>query len=488
MPIGARALSLLLLLASISVAVGCNDANGASALLVEMVSSSGDNPADGVVDGTLTVEVRQGDRVLSCGDGRCSSPIRNGVFDLTFPIESFTELTAIHARMEGGPHALVGATPIFSPFGEGIDVGYAVSVVMGEPGHCEPLTVPRITSTGRIRLSAARRDAAAVTRRNLVLVVGGVEDGAVASGRVDFVDQIIVQSDPLDPIPRAVGRARGLGLTEDDSIFLSDGGGVSYHHPPSGPPAPSGIAGLHEGAGFASALASLSLALAAGGAAVLGGSDGSGTAVADVTWLDATGRRSGLGVLTTPRAFAVARDVSGALVVVGGAARGEPPAERFGAFESGAGVPFGSGEIPDGSGGYLARSPSGRTLLWIGWADATGAASTQTILLRDCATACDVGDGPTWDRARLDTAGIETAAGAFWVVGGTDSAFIDRVVWNDETPRIEEGPNLASERPERAGATVFEHASGIVTVAGGEGPDGLRDDIELCFPDVLDPI
>jgi hypothetical protein len=40
----------------------------------------------------------------------------------------------------------------------------------------------------------------------------------------------------------------------------------------------------------------------------------------------------------------------------------------------------------------------------------------------------------------------------------------------------------------RAEASVAPLASGLFLVAGGEGVEGLRDDLELCFPSALDPI
>jgi hypothetical protein len=73
-----------------------------------------------------------------------------------------------------------------------------------------------------------------------------------------------------------------------------------------------------------------------------------------------------------------------------------------------------------------------------------------------------------------------------WLIGGRDpigapSAFVDLVHWQGDSVVIEPGPDLSTPR---AGAAAFEHASGIVTVAGG---DGLAS-FEECFPPALDPL
>ena len=70
-----------------------------------------------------------------------------------------------------------------------------------------------------------------------------------------------------------------------------------------------------------------------------------------------------------------------------------------------------------------------------------------------------------------------------WIVGGEGSDEVDRVVWDGSTPRFEAGPTLAEAR---TGAAVFEQASGIVTVVGGEGPEGLSRSVEQCMPAGLD--
>jgi hypothetical protein len=111
------------------------------------------------------------------------------------------------------------------------------------------------------------------------------------------------------------------------------------------------------------------------------------------------------------------------------------------------------------------------------------------VLLTGC-PACAVSEGPPWARARAGAAGVATRAGVLWLIGGDEggaaSAATDRVVWSEGAPRIEPGPDLVAARSE---AAVIEHASGIVSVFGGRGADGARDDVELCLSqDGLDPL
>ena len=88
--------------------------------------------------------------------------------------------------------------------------------------------------------------------------------------------------------------------------------------------------------------------------------------------------------------------------------------------------------------------------------------------------------------ARAGASGALTAAGALWIVGGDGDARVDRVVFGADGPAIV--PNAFPLSGPRADAMVVEQASGVVVVIGGEGPDGVRGDVELCFPPELDPL
>lgn len=144
-----------------------------------------------------------------------------------------------------------------------------------------------------------------------------------------------------------------------------------------------------------------------------------------------------------------------------------------------------SGTIADSTGGWIAVSPSRQTFL------AIGGSGSETTIFRGC-PACVGEPGPMWTRARAGASAVQTAAGALWIVGGDDSALIDRVVWRDEGWRevpeiIEETFTLTTPRD---GAAVVEHASGVVTIIGGENTvSGMLDTVEVCTPPgALDPL
>ena len=447
---------MLLLTLSAFGLCACEGTNSPG-VTIELVDPAGDNAAFGIVEGTLSVEVRQGDSLL-CADG-CESPIRGGEFRLGLPLESLTEPTTIHGRISGADSpTTVGAVTRFTVAGEFLETAEVpVRMVMMQAGRCEPLTLPNISSEGRPRLVEPRRDAAAIVRRNLVMLAGGVGPSG-GSARVDFFDQVVVEMrPPLDspPLDQPLGITRGLALSEDESLVVGDTAWLYVSQ--RGPPAPTPVA-LHEGADGTSALVLLGSA-----AGVIGGTD-----TDQITWFSARGTDLGTGALLQPRSGAIAAAGANGALVVGGAEGGEwiqrPPLLST-AIDG----------LPDRSGGWIATSPSGRTFLWIG---ATGA---ETWLIEGCPEACEASLSPLrWETARSGAAATQTAAGVLWIVGGDgDSRQVDLVRWDGETPRLSTGPELSSGR---AGATVVEQVSGVVLVIGGERADGFLHDAEICTP------
>lgn len=232
-----------------------------------------------------------------------------------------------------------------------------------------------------------------------------------------------------------------------------------YERQVQGPPAPAQVT-VHEGAGFASALA-----LVNNTAAVIGGTD-----TDQVSWFTARTPFPAT-TLTTPRAFpAAAAGAEGVLVVGGG-----PGAEWI----TITGAPVFIDGVPDSVGGWVTASPSGQTFLAIGGSGAV------TTIFRGC-PACVAEPGPEWTRARDGASAVRTEAGVLWIVGGDDSALVDLVRWEGEMPMVSPGPDLSQPR---AGAAVAEHASGVVFVVGGENAEGMLAEAELCTPaEGLDPL
>ncbi|MGE3634976.1 MAG: hypothetical protein AB7P00_34060, partial [Sandaracinaceae bacterium] len=437
------------------------------------------------------VTVEEGGAIAECPDMRCVAEISRGEFSLDFPVTTVTALTRVQAEITGAPALRVGASPFFGfneGLGEGVTVNdLAIRIPMLTPGACTSLDAPNVSVTGLPLLAAPRRDAGVAVRRNIALVVGGIE-ATGPSGRVDRYDQAVTEV-PLELAPvEAMGPTRGVALDEDNSLFV---GQVALHFVPgdgmdgsgAGPPEAE-VFGVHPGASARSAL----IAISGTQAAVVGGVGSDG-----VTWVTLDGA---LAIVTAVHALAevredpaVARVGNGALVV-GGAPDRALGAELIVPGSDGAPVAV-EGTLPAGSGGWLIPSPDSRTLLWIGRVERDGAgglvAPTDTVLLSGCPTACTASAGPTWDRARTGAASVRTLAGDQWLVGGDGPLGVanDRVRWSGSTPRIEPAPDLVHAR---SGASVVEHGSGIIAVLGGESEDGLRADVELCLPDPgLDP-
>ncbi|HJL20528.1 MAG TPA: hypothetical protein RMH99_33030 [Sandaracinaceae bacterium LLY-WYZ-13_1] len=480
-----------ILLASIplaSLAWGCDDSGGAMGPTVELIDPSGQNAAADVVSGTLTVEVSQDGRRVDCGGDTdlCRGPVENGGFDLTLPIRTLEGITVVHARLDGGEASRIGATPRFDPFRDGLG-GLPIRLVMGRPGECAPLTPLAESGAGTVlRLPRPVRDAAVAVRRNIGLVLGGSE-AAGGSSQVTRFDQLVVQSLPLEDTASPAGPARGLALSDDDSVVVADGGAWHFRlalTSEEASPIPREPITLHAGAGFASAVVDRGF----DGGVVLGGAI-DGAAVDGVTWIDEDGDPDGAPTrLAVPRRFPAAVALDGGVLVVGGGADGEPRAEWLVAGEDGVAL-GGVDGLPRASGGHLLPSPSGDAALWIGFEREDGTASPRTYLVSGCPAACAVEEAFAWDRPRLDTAHASTDEGRHWLVGGLDgdgpSRAVDVVAWRAGDLERTDGPPLQTAR---AGALAFEHASGVVTVAGGEGEAGLLADFEHCTPASLDPL
>lgn len=466
---------LLLLLAA------C-EGSGDRVITVELIDpGTGGNPALGVVSGTVTVEVREGGELRTCDGEPCAAAIERGEFTLELPLGSFETLSRVQGRIEGGPEVLVGAAPPFGFdefFGSGQTVEtLAVRIPMLELGaaRCTPFEAPNVSVGGLPVMSAPRRGAGVAVRRNIALVVGGLE-AAGPSERVDFFDHAAAEMrPPLDPVS-PMGPTRGLTMSADESLFVG-GSAFRFRRAQMGPPSAVSVA-LHPGASGLSALVATESAFA-----VVGGQSSDG-----LSWLELTG--GGVAVdaehrLAAPRTDPAAAPLPGGdLLVLGGAEAGMPTAELVPAGGDGEPASF-AADVPQGRGGWLHPSPDGARFLWVGRVLEDGTVATDTVLLTGCPD-CSVAPGPEWARARAEASGTTTEAGVLWIVGGVGSTSTDRVSWVGAAPAIEPGPELTHPR---AGASVVEHASGVVAVFGGHDGDGLRDDLELCLAaGGLDPL
>lgn len=462
--------SLVPLLALLAAA--CEGGGSFAYYDVRIVDPSGAFPVD---DGTITVTVTQDGQALECDDGPCTAAIRDGAFmGLELPLPSFDAMTEIAVEMSDGTERWIGATPPFQLHGEGIDFTATARVVVARPSSCEVLTLDGFSSRDRPMLDPPRANAAAVVRRNLVLLAGGEKTDGSADDHVTRFDQLLIDTDPLPTWnePEDIGAARGLTISEDVSLVIGDRGSFVFKRDPNGPPRADSLA-LHEGAGFASAVVPLPV-----GGAVIGGQ-----ATRGISWISAYGAADRSRRLAIERTAPVAARLGEGILVVGGHREGEPAAEWL--TISGDGEPRDIPSLPAASGGVLFPSPDGAAALWIGYEQA-GVTSADTFVIRCAERECTAEPGPiTWDRARSDFASVITAAGTLWLIGGEASAAddpspVDIVRWVGGVPQIEAGPDLPANN---RGAVAFEHAAGIVTIAGGRDIAGQ---LVMCFPSELE--
>lgn len=445
-------------------AAACDQGSSNPVFQIEILDAEGKFP---VQRGELTVRVMQEGEPLDCNGEPCRADIVDGQFSLDMLPESIVDMTEIQVELvDDEGDRWIGATPAFRPFGEKLDLVGSVTAVVGPPSTCSVLSFDGYTSGDPPELDPTRAHAAAVVRRNLVLLVGGERAEGRDDDRVTNFDQLLFDTYPLPALETAIGAARGLSLSEDVSLVVGQDAYL-FELTVSGPPGPRAIA-LHGGAGFASALVSLGDERGV----VIGGNGTRGVTDIGARGVIGMGRQ-----LAVARTFPAAAAMAEGVLVVGGHADGAASAEWL--ADDADGEPLALA-LPSASGGVLFPSPSGAAALWIGYEEA-GVISPQTRIVRGCPGDCRVEDGPAWERARAGFAAVTTATGTLWLVGGESGANIDLVRWEGGTPRIEEGPELSAPRTD---AAIFEHASGVVTIAGGRE----RGDVVMCFPAELDSL
>lgn len=464
---------LAVVLATVASLAGC-DESGRAPFSVEVVTAAGGNPVAGATTGRL--------RVLVAQDGQPTREqavdLSGGTFQLDVAIASYGIPTRLGAELVRDGATSLGAVPTFAPLGFGF-----VRVPVVPAGTCATVAAQR--------LATPRAEAAVVAVDALVAVVGGVaSDGAAVSGIERFWSPQLTASEGSGPThPRAfaegpvramrfAGQPRILVVSGRRAVVLDFGGDVTDDMIDS-------VLATHAGTGAASALVDLG----ALGLAIVGGSDGP-NAVPTISWVGID-RSVQTSALPHARAGAAATSwgASEAILVAGGQGPGEPsfafvPA-AVAAREDVVGFELPTPPPSPLRGGVLLRAPDGRSALWVGATDETGAASARTWLVRGCPSACEVVAGPDWPAPRTRFAAVVTSAGA-WIVGGREagapSARVERVTWTGSEPSFAP-TTLGSARED---AAVTELAGGMLLVVGGRGPGGVVDGFELCAPSALE--
>jgi hypothetical protein len=457
-------------------------------LVVAMAACSGD-PVGPVItvevelpDGSDPLAGREIERVVvrtRVGDGaveeRTDDDPADG-FDLRFPLADLG--TTVRATVEivaADGERLLGAPPPFRP-GE---TSGALRVIVLPASTCAVVD-------GAYDVAFRARPGLAVLG-SFAFVAGGVEATGDPSARAEFVDLLAWGGGAFEPglvidgTDREVGAARAVHLGGSLALLLPDDPAIApIAFDISRPDDRAAPIELHAGAGAGSAVLALgpiddgggTRSITGGGAVIVGGRDGAGGPLREVTWVAADGAIARTRLLV-PRANPALHEIDGRVLVAGGTDAAAPtPAIEIIARDVGEGTEaLDVLDPPTHIGAALFPEPGGTALLLVGGTDLAGMALTSTTLLTGC-PACAAAGGPD----------LPESADALLVplahLGGmaiSESGPSRVVTWSSGAPVLEPlGPLAAS----RDGARAAALPSGQVLVVG-DGP------LEVCVPATL---
>jgi len=439
-----RLLARCAFLAPLVLTSACESSIPPATVEVRVITPTSADPFDGEPITRVTLELQQ--------EG--AEPVRvvedvDDDFDLGLALTDLTLRTRTRVILEGADGVLLhGAAPPFVPLAS----GGLVRIVVGPPGACAVV--------GRAQLPAARaRRGHALVDTFAVFAAGLDAEGASSNNvtsldllRFDALDDVTTEG-ALPALTRLRGPARAAAFGVSRLAIVSDDAAVRYD---------LGVfegreaaLELHEGADLTSAFGSV------GNAAIVAGGSSAGA-----TWITAEERRIPI-ELRSARADGALIAVGDTALLSGGVtAEGAPLAEIVRADGSSVAVEGAS----DGVRRHGRFVVAGDVVLLVGGVDAGGALRSDTVAFRGCPSACVASAGPTWDEPRE---GLATT-GDLLVAGDRVERFTgDAIV-----------PHAALAVP-RQDPLVARLESGVLLVAGGEP---ARRDVELCFPETLDPL
>lgn len=442
-----RKKSALARLVALSLVVGlvaCESSIPAATVEVRVITPTSANPFDGEPITRVTLELQQ--------EG--AEPVRvvedvDDDFDLGLTLTDLTLRTRTRVVLEGTDGVLLhGAAPPFVPLAS----GGLVRIVVGPPGACAVV--------GRAQLPAPRARRGHALVDTFAVFVAGLDAEGAASNNVTSLD--LLRFDALDDettegalpaLTRLRGPARAAAFGVSRLAIVSDDAAVRYD---------LGVfegrevtLALHEGADLTSAFGSV------GNAAIVAGGSS-----ASATWITAEERRIPI-ELRSARADGALVAVGDVALLSGGVvADGAPLAELLRADGSSVAVEGAA----DGVRRHGRFVVAGDVVLLVGGVDADGALRSDTVAFRGCPSACVASAGPTWDEPRE---GLATT-GDLLVAGDR----VERFTGDAIVPHV----TLAVPRQD---PLVARLESGVLLVAGGEP---ARRDVELCFPETLDPL
>ncbi|AKF10650.1 hypothetical protein [Sandaracinus amylolyticus] len=456
---------------------GCDEPSPASNIPVHVVDPIAANPALGCGPGTLELVVDQGGGMATFVASAAVDA--SGNFDVPLEIATYTAVTRIQMTMDLQECELVGAVPSFLLS----DVPF-VRVVMGRELSCQDLDEPQLTT--------GRTDPALVAFDGNLLIVGGTTRGTSTDRLVPIANPVLTYENAIPPddrnpfpvLPRPMQATRASRFSVSRVVYAT----VDYvarfdTNLRSG--AGARMLPTHDGSGGESAVVDLG----AEGVAIVGGVDGRGDPVREISWIDPLDESIDITELATPRRNPVATTVGGVLVIAGGQAEGEPLFEVARLRSDGVALEGSPTEVREGA---VLVAPQRRVGVLLGGLAADGTTvRDDTLVVTGCPDACRVSVGTPWAFPRLRPATAETVGGV-WLLGGeaadgTAQATVEIVKRVGDAVSIEELADGLPTARARAGAALF--ADGIVAIIGGVDDEGeeLRS-MALCWPRELDPL
>jgi hypothetical protein len=404
-------------------------------------------------------------------------------FALDYTLLSTASRIDVGVDLTGPAARLIGAAAPFVPD----ETDGAVDVLVGPPASC--------ALRAGVTLAAPRGSAYAARLGSYALVAGGIATGSDAATRVELVDLLGARPTVSDPL--AIGGApfdaadvAVVALSSRAALLLArDRDEAMRYDLDAGAAARSTAVLVHVGARGGTLASRATFTVANGGAAIVGGVDVAGAPLADITWIAADGSTTHGSLAVPRRAPAVLALDDGTLLVAGGAElAGAPLLERI--AEGAASAPLASTD-DDGirRGAALVAVPAAGAAFLLGGVDATGAPRTDVRIFDACPGACTLVEDAELAALLPDATLASLPIGGALLAGGRDlSGAPTGAAWfvtlAPTAPRLSVVARLPLAAG-RAGSAALVLPSGLVWLFAGSDASGPRDDVEVCFPDVV---
>ncbi|MEM7449525.1 MAG: hypothetical protein AAF355_14920 [Myxococcota bacterium] len=451
-----RALRVAGLLAPL-MCFGC-EGSSSNDYRVEVVYPSGENPFIRYALDQVTVQIQAEDGDIS----EQTTSARGDGFMLRFPLESTDFEMQVRVEVTGETR-LFGGPPLFRLD----DVLGFLRIPVGEPGTCEVLEW--------LSLAVPRVDMAFAAPGGFAMAFGGNASTATEDV-IDALDLLWLRdsTEPLSFLPlgkwnaAAFDATRALAHSSSGAFYAVDLRVNSER-----------VREIHFGLSDYEEVAVLSKP--GGGVVVVAGDQ---LAVADAqheveAWETTVRVQELKSYRSSPTAVVLEE-----AVWISGAGEGARLLER--ASFDGSSEPRTEQMAPARQGTHLFGDGD---VFWIlGGEGEDGLPHRDILRLQGCADFCEPSPSLEWPQARSRMAVLQTSGGGY-LIGGQDadgepSDLVEYVDLHSEQIRA-----MGPLRHPRTGAGAARLASGVMLVVGGLGVDGAaRADVEICFPESLEPL